>query len=251
MNASTPITAFPYFSSLPAELRLKIWRHSFHARVLELHPLPLVPGDPITWQSNCANHPALFACRESRREAQSHYVVALPVGLSATTTTITTTNTGTGGAGPRRRRLLYLSLELDMVVILGGPDRGQTVELLHEIGRRDPLGRTPRRLGLGLINWATQMNRSSSRGRLPLLTRELLDGLEQLVLLMYAEQGPPAGFRDGECFLEPCDGWKPLWRAMLKRSGHERPGEGDEYWSVIGNVQMMMMNLGFKTGRMP
>ena len=234
MDASAAEFKFSLFAALPAELRLVIWRHSFHRRVLEFHrraPHSNPSTDDASswvWQSNCANHPALFACVESRLEALSHYAVPMPVG------------TGEGD-----QRLLHLNPELDTIVALGGHE--PVVELLYDIRRRDPSSRIPRRVGIGFNNWVGQLEFFViSRTILHFLTEELFGGVEQLVLLMYAELLPPADFRNGECVLESYGGWEPLWRVMFSGSKNGRFEDG---WLVIDDVRVKVMNLGFRKGR--
>lgn len=227
-----PLTSFSCFLSLPTELRLKIWHHSFHSRVLELHSFSTHhadnPHNPAIWYSNCANHPALFACVESRREALSYYAADLPVARTG-----------------NQQRLLYLNPESDMIVALGGAYREQIAALLYDIKGRDPLNRTPKRVSLGLTIWLNQLGDFATIGGLPFLPKELLDEMNQLVLLMYGESTPPADFWNGECVLESCKGWDPLWRILSKVDN--RRCEGD--WTVVDNVRMRIMNLGFVTGK--
>ena len=234
-EASTPLSSFHLFTALPVELRLEIWRCSFHRRVLVFHQRAMYPsqpnqstnGNPLVWQSNCANHPALSACPESRLEALSHYAVPMPVG-----------------ARGNMQRVLHLNPELDTIVALGSHD--PVVELLYDIRRHDPSSRIPKRVGIGFNNWVGQLEFFViSRTILHFLTEELLGGMEQLVLLMYAELLPPADFRNGECVLENYGGWEPLWRVMFSGSKNGRFEDG---WLVIDDVRVRVMNLGFRKG---
>ncbi|OTB00079.1 hypothetical protein M426DRAFT_43129, partial [Hypoxylon sp. CI-4A] len=63
---------FPLFSYLPTELRLQIWRHSCHARVVDV----VYDGHDDRCVSTSAPPSILHTCRESRHEALRIYKLA-------------------------------------------------------------------------------------------------------------------------------------------------------------------------------
>ncbi|KAK7746614.1 hypothetical protein SLS62_009335 [Diatrype stigma] len=308
-STTQPLTSFTCFSSLPPELRHKIWHHSFYPRALEFHPIPTHhteipegevhahwslrpratrytsdPNEPIVWQSHCANHPALFACAESRREALRHYSVRYPTARSVAAGPVDPL-VGEGQAGEEegdndkgkdkgvgfKRRPLYLNPEQDTIVPLGRMHREQIVALLHDIKRRDPQNRTPQRVGLDLANWMSQLARDlpnwlsrrvygpvldEEEGSgaapkpkpkpLPFLSPELLKDMSHLTLLMFNEVGPPPAFWNGECVLEDSTNWDPIWLVLFKDNQEER--KRVDGWVVIDGLRMAVKDLGFVMG---
>ncbi|KAI1379419.1 hypothetical protein F4677DRAFT_331630 [Hypoxylon crocopeplum] len=63
------LSSFGLFSLLPTELRLQIWRHTFHSRVVEV----LYHSEDDRCTSSTAPPATLHACQESRYEALRSY----------------------------------------------------------------------------------------------------------------------------------------------------------------------------------
>ncbi|ORY71445.1 uncharacterized protein BCR38DRAFT_330542 [Pseudomassariella vexata] len=218
---------FTLFPTLPAELRIKIWRHSFCARVLELH-FPRFSSHYARdkyeihhWQSNSANPVGLSVCVESRMEALSYYFVALPLHNSY--------------------RFLYLNPAVDTVVILGDAEYQRMTALLATVQAQDPTGRGMQRIGLSVMCWAHEFAGAMLRW----WSKTLFSQVEEFVLLMYTERLPPSDFRGGECVLEDCQGMERYLRFVMGRGREPKDGED---WMVFGRAEMRIMNLGFVPG---
>ncbi|KAI1075889.1 hypothetical protein F5B20DRAFT_369270 [Whalleya microplaca] len=216
LEPQASLTEFHLFPLLPAELRIQIWKESFYPRVLELHRWFQV--QPY-WSSNSSNPVALSVCSESRALAREHYSVLLPV------------------LGPDDRdRILYLNPDSDIPAILGFHSIMQLREFFRIVWNLDPYSRGLRRVGLGFDCWVHDYGDET-------LGDELwFNGLEQFILLMYAESKPPANFKNGECMVEDCQGMNIFTRYMA--SHKLRPKRGKE-WMAVARAPMRIVNLIF------
>ncbi|KAI0377968.1 hypothetical protein F5Y04DRAFT_168813 [Hypomontagnella monticulosa] len=212
---------FKFFPSLPAELRIQIWKESFEPRVVEMHlqKVVYIRGTRSMWMSNCSNPAALSVCAEARALAKEHFSVLLPVFKP-----------NTDVPSPRH---LYFSPESDLLAILGDVDFMRLSDIFQTVRRRDPTGYGLRRFGLSMSCWAYDIQFAN----LKVLNRVLFGELDDIVLLMYNEQRPPASFRDGECVLEPVKGMASFSRVL---STHLR--------QVYRGGQFRLMNLTFIPG---
>ncbi|KAI4862079.1 hypothetical protein F4820DRAFT_36954 [Hypoxylon rubiginosum] len=207
------LAEFPSFPLLPAELRIKIWNASFEPRVVELHKTPDVSVvdntpklgfGPSPWLSNCSNPAALSICSEARELALKHFAVPLAV------------------FAPRRgelcRRPLYLDPASDLLVIVGDVDYLGLADLFDAAQARDPGRRRIQRLGLSVTCW---LRNFQFENHFPWDKILFSVDVEELVLLMYDQQRPPARFRDGECAVKDVGGMDSFTRlfssAMLER----------------------------------
>lgn len=224
----TDLEGFTLFPSLPAELRIKIWQHTFEPRVLELHSgrnhyqLP----DTALWCSDCGNPVALSVCEESRAEALLFYAVALPLGDKN---------------GDPTHRVLYFNPAVDTIALLGHTGYNRLRNIFETVELLDPECVGLQRVALSISGW-----RHDYAGQmLTLWSRGLFRNLERFMLLMYTENRPPANFRGGECNVEECVGMDSfLTMTMGQRSKLKR----DDKWIVVGKTEMRIMYLNFTTG---
>ncbi|KAI2641456.1 hypothetical protein GGS26DRAFT_4595 [Hypomontagnella submonticulosa] len=216
------LTEFKQFPLLPAELRIQIWKESFEPRVVEMHLQKVIydRGTRSMWMSNCSNPASLSVCSESRALARQHFTVLLPVFKPSAKEM----------PSPRH---LYFNPESDLLAILGEVDFMRLSDIFQTVRRRDPAGYGLRRFGLSMSCWAYDIQFAN----LKVLNRVLFGELEDIVLLMYNEQRPPASFRDGECTLEPVRGMASFSRVL---STHLR--------QVHRGSQFRLMNLTFIPG---
>ncbi|KAI1776245.1 hypothetical protein F4818DRAFT_375013 [Hypoxylon cercidicola] len=220
-------TEFTLFPLLPAELRIDIWNASFEPRVVELHKTPdanvvnsISRFGPSPWLSNCSNPAALSACSEARELALKHFAVPLAV------------------FAPRRgalsRRLLYLDPASDLLVIVGDVDYLGLADLFDAAQERDPARRRIQRLGLSVTCWLRNFQFETHFRWDKILFSVDVD---ELVLLMYEQQRPPARFRDGECAVKDVGGMDSFTR-LFSSSLLERFETG----------RLRLMNLDFIPG---
>lgn len=221
--------AFVRFTSLPAELRIKIWQHTFEPRVLELHSNRGDHGasEESPWRSNCGNPVALSVSQESRAEALLFYTVGLPLGNR--------------NGDPVSRRL-YLNPSADTLALLGDIEFKRLRHLLHTVALLDPEGTGLQRLGFSLTNCA----HGYARDMLQLWSNHLFGDIEQFMLLMYTESLPPANFLRGECVLQECHGMDGFLRLTMGHGFTLRPRDD---WMVVGKTEMSVMYLNFISGK--
>ncbi|KAI0166947.1 hypothetical protein GGR52DRAFT_81070 [Hypoxylon sp. FL1284] len=206
-------TEFTQFPLLPAELRIKIWNESFQPRVVELHKtldantvnnVPRLGFGPSLWLSSCSNPAALSACSESRVLALQHFAVPLTVFAPKR-----------GGLSLRH---LYLDPASDLLVIVGDVDYLGLADLFGAVQDLDPAGRRIQRLGLSVTCWLRNFQFET---HFPWDKILFSVDVEELVLLMYDQQRPPAAFRDGECAVREVGGMESFTRlfssVMLER----------------------------------
>ncbi|OTB18728.1 hypothetical protein K445DRAFT_314589 [Daldinia sp. EC12] len=215
---------FTFFSSLPPELRFKIWRETFHPRVVAVHSqndANNICAQP-RWVSNSDNPAVLFACSESRALALEHFTVLLPVFKSKPGTVIP--------------RYLYFSPCSDLLAFVGEVDYVRLSDIFRTIQQLDPTHRGLRRVGLSLGCWVHNFTSPT----LKVWEDALFVELEDLVLIMYDEQRPPADFRRGEAGLEPARGMDSLARIL------------ETYLRPISNFgNFRIMNLAFHRSSAP
>ncbi|KAI6085911.1 hypothetical protein F4821DRAFT_260415 [Hypoxylon rubiginosum] len=208
-----PPTEFTLFPLLPAELRIKIWNASFGPRVVELHKtidsnvvdnIPRLRFGPSPWLSNCSNPAALSTCSEARVLALKHFTVPLKVFAPRN--------------GVLTPRFLYINPASDLLVIIGDVDYLGLADLFDTAQARDPNKQRIQRLGLSVTCWLRNFQfENHFRWDKILFSVDV----EELVLLMYDQQRPPARFRDGECAVKQVGGMESFTRlfssAMLER----------------------------------
>jgi hypothetical protein len=221
-----PGGTFHLFPSLPTELRLKIWHHSFLARprVVELHlwryHYARVESDQ--WQSGSANPAALSASSESRREALRFYRVTVPLH-------------GHDGA-----RVLYINPAVDTVVVLGELQYRRLQNLFATVRSQDPDCKGLQRVGLSVACWAHDYAGATLR----IWANTLFRFLDQFILLLYTERQPPGQFRGGECELVATEGESAL-EPYVRDTREFRNGDK---WLIVGNNEMSVMSLRFLPG---
>ncbi|KAH6649039.1 hypothetical protein BKA67DRAFT_576614 [Truncatella angustata] len=221
MGQRKRLEEFKFFSQLPSEIRVKIWRSSFEPRVLELHSsrAHYAVRKPSLWFSRCVNPVTLFVCTESRTEALSFYTVALPLGDECGIS-------------------LYVSPAVDTLVALGEVDYHQTHALLSLIASLDPTGQGLQRFGLSFACWTYTFAGATLRA----CSKTIFKSLEQFVLVMYTDFLPPADFKGGSCYLEDCERTDQFTQ-FVREWGTEFKN-GNE-WMTVGRSEMQIMNLGF------
>ncbi|KAI1101948.1 hypothetical protein F4804DRAFT_282111 [Jackrogersella minutella] len=194
-QSPSPPTTFTRFPSLPTELRVKIWNESFQPRVVELHSQQSGNESP-KWVSNCSNPAALSVCSEARELALAHYYLLLPVLRSK--------------PGPPLSRTLYFDPNSDLLAILGEVEFVRLFLLHKTIRMLDPAGKGARRFCLSISFWSHCLQLGTLRS----WNVTFFSQLEELVLLMYDEQRPPANFLDGECAVEAVEGMDAFSRVI-------------------------------------
>ncbi|KAK3328643.1 hypothetical protein B0T19DRAFT_196309 [Cercophora scortea] len=235
-------TNFPLFPLLPAELRLQIWRHSFHPRVIELHTRRAHYVDYLQhdyaarWQSLSLNPAALSVCSESRAAAQSHYTAILPLAASAPHTI---TNPNRDPTDTDSDRVLYLNLANDTIVLLGDVSFANLNTLLRWCRAQDT------RDGIGLRRLAMSAVAVPHQGgarMLRALAQTTFREIEQFVLFRYADRKPPdkwAGMGGGSCVLvEEGEGVEGFYVQFREGGG----------WMVVGKRRMEVLELRFVEG---
>ncbi|KAI0119039.1 hypothetical protein F4814DRAFT_410332 [Daldinia grandis] len=202
-SLSSPVE-FASFPLLPAELRFKIWNEAFPPRVVEIHSQWDANNvwRHLAWVSNSDNPAVMSVCSESRTLALEHFTILLPVFRSEPNTSIS--------------RYLYFSPTSDLLVLLGEVDHIRLSDIFRTIQQRDPAHRGLRRVGVSLSCWAHNFNYSA----LKVWKKAILAELEDLVLIMYDEQKPPASFRHGEVGLELAIGMDSLARIFETNLQH-------------------------------
>ncbi|KAI1458883.1 hypothetical protein F4805DRAFT_105883 [Annulohypoxylon moriforme] len=227
-DSRTPLTSFTPFPALPTELRIKIWNESFQPRVVELHSQ--IPTHSISetpkWASNCSNPAALSVCFESRMLAQAHFSVILPVfgpGLKS---------------GEVSTRDLYFDPASDLLAVLGRTDFVCLVDLFREVRLQDPAGRGLRHFCLSMSSWTHSFHFEAQTHMIWHMA--IFSQLEELVVLMYDEQRPPANFHHGECALEAVPGMDAFSRLFSAN-----------WRQLFDSAQLRLMNLKFIPGPMP
>ncbi|KAI1801044.1 hypothetical protein F4811DRAFT_536161 [Daldinia bambusicola] len=190
---SLPLTELTGFSSLPTELRFQIWRLTFQPRIVAIHSEK--DAQP-KWASNCDNPAALSVCSESRALALDHFTVVLPMFKSK--------------AGISIPRPLYFSPTCDMLAFIGEVGFKRLSEIFRLVRELDPTHRGLRRVGVSLSCWAHNFRFATLR----IWEDSLFTELEDLVLIMYDEQKPPASFQRGEAGLEPAQGMDSFARLL-------------------------------------
>jgi len=235
-------STFPRFADLPAELRLKIWHHSFLPRVITLHTRKLHYADDSrnrgvpSWQSRNANPAQLSVSVEARQAAQEHYSVSLPLAVERTCER--------AGESPLdRHRRLFLSPRADVVAVLGELNVVRVQLLLRYLQQQDPRRRGLRRLGVSAGCFAHQGGGRSLR----VYAKTIFRGLDELVLFMYNERMPPDSWPDGgECDLSDCRTTDYYRRFVLGRGAELRDGDG---WVRVGgrNAELQVADLVFRS----
>ncbi|KAK9419072.1 hypothetical protein SUNI508_01049 [Seiridium unicorne] len=216
---------FTLFPSLPAELRVKIWQHTFAPRVLELHSERghYVLPEHALWCSNCGNPVTLSVCHESREEALAFYTVALPLGDKN---------------GDPIDRFLYMNPAVDTAALLGDMGYSRLRHLFDMVKALDPAGRGLQRIGLSISSWA----HGYAASMLQAWSKAVFKDLEQFLLLMYTESRPPANFRGGECVMEDCAGMEGFLGLTTGQGSRLKTGDS---WMVVGKTEMRVMYLNF------
>ncbi|KAI1333663.1 hypothetical protein F5Y15DRAFT_338235 [Xylariaceae sp. FL0016] len=173
-----PKASFGRFRELPTELRLQIWKTSLHPRVIEVHRInpenELVEDVWMTWGSECSN-PAIFSVsRESRTVAKSFYTIAIPANGHS--------------------RTLFLNPIFDTVIFLGHMTQRAVKRVVTSIKSLDRLHRQPARIGFCFSNWFNDPSMFFQTVK--------MFNLDEVVLVWYNENVPPATFHNGQCELE-------------------------------------------------
>lgn len=257
---ASPTTSdtFPFFSLLPAELRLKIWHASFLPRPVELHASrthyaaddQLYNGAP-RWQSSSLNPAALSVSVEARAAALSHYTVALPLVPPLAPGQIfdrpgNLLRSGRGG------RVLYLAPAYDTLALLGDIHYSRLMQLLewfrardaaqHAIRPRAGGGKGVRRLAMSVTQWAHEVGGRTLRA----FARSVFEDLDEFVLFMYNKSDPPQGWTGGRCVLQDASPQDDHYRRFLVRSGKQfRDGDG---WMKVGGRPMKVVDIEFLDG---
>ncbi|KAI1206301.1 uncharacterized protein F4807DRAFT_235404 [Annulohypoxylon truncatum] len=224
-DSEMPLTAFAQFPALPTELRIKIWNESCHPRVVELHSQTFTDGVSETpkWVSNCSNPAALSVCFESRMVARAHFSVLLPVFRSMSK------------SGIPIPRDLYFDPASDLLAVLGQADFTRLVDLFKAVRLQDPAGRGLQRFCLSMSSWTHSFHFEAQTHMIWHMA--VFSQLEELVLLMYDEQRPPANFRDGECVLEAVPGMDAFSRLFSAN-----------WRQLFDSAELRLMNLKFIPG---
>ncbi|KAI8966150.1 hypothetical protein F5Y11DRAFT_310560 [Daldinia sp. FL1419] len=180
-----PLSGFTCFPLLPTELRFKIWRDTFFPRVVEMHSQKdgIDGGSQPKWVSNSDNPAVMSVCSESRILAMEHFTVLLPVFKPQP-----------GIPVPRH---LYFSPTTDLLAFLGEVDYTRLSYIFWQVQQQDPTHRGLRRVAVTMNCWTRTFKHTNI-----MVWGNALFELEDLVLIMYDEQRPPASFRHGEVKLE-------------------------------------------------
>lgn len=236
---------FSLFPLLPAELRLKIWAHSFEPRTVELHSRRSHYADDDRhggvpkWQSGCTNPAALSVSAECRAAALRHYTVRFPLAAVQPCERA-------GDSVIDVHRVLYISPAVDTVVVLGDADLRRLAVLFSDCLRRDTAGGQNgqgglRRLGLSVGSWTHEGAGASLR----VYARTVFRDLEELTLFMFAERVPPADWRGGVCSLSACGDTDYYRRFAMGRGRQLRNGES---WMKVGKKELRIRDLNFSEG---
>ncbi|KAI2466695.1 serine carboxypeptidase S28-domain-containing protein [Annulohypoxylon bovei var. microspora] len=222
-NSRAPLTEFTLFPALPTELRIKIWNESFQPRVVELHSQSFTDGvgEVPKWVSNCSNPAALSVCFEARMLARAHFSVLLPVFRSK--------------LGEPILRGLYFDPASDLLAVLGQVEFMRLVDLFKAVRLQDPAGRGLQRFCLSMNSWTHSFHFEAQTHMIWHMA--VFSQLEELVLLMYDEQRPPANFRDGECALEAVPGMDAFSRLFSAN-----------WRQLFDSAELRLMNLKFIPG---
>ncbi|KAJ9139357.1 hypothetical protein NKR23_g7899 [Pleurostoma richardsiae] len=237
---SSPIPSFHLFPHLPAELRLQVWRCAFEDRIVELHARRSHYADDYQhggvpmWQSRCTNPAVLSVNAEARAAALEHFTVRFPLATAAPCERA-------GDSVADLHRVLYVSPATDTVVMLGDIDFRRLSSLLSDFRRRDPAGAGLRRLAIS-ARWT---HHQGIGGMLRVFARTMFRDLEALVVFMFEEGAPPAGWAGGVCSLDDCSGTDYYRRYAMGRGQELKEGNS---WMVIGEQELRVMDLNFRSG---
>ena len=252
-QGALPLTTFPLFPLLPAELRLKIWHLSFLPRTIELHTRRTHyassdrHGDTPRWQSQSCNPAVLSVSAEARAAALEFYTVALPLCVS---------HAGPGDLLRDGDRLLYVNPEEDTVVLLGDLDYGRLTNLLEWFRKEDAAyhsgrrgagagggrGKGLRRLAMSVAPWSHAVGAATLKA----FARTVFADVEEFVMFIYKEPIPPETWRGGRVVLqEACAEEDAYRRFVIGRGKQFREGNG---WVVVGKRPIKVVDIQFLEG---
>ncbi|KAK0609596.1 hypothetical protein B0T17DRAFT_501511 [Bombardia bombarda] len=262
-TSPSPLTTFPLFPLLPAELRILIFQFSFLPRTIELHTRLTHYADMDMnhhhdrmpkWQSLSRNPAALSVSCEARAAALEFYTVALPLAVPLAP------NQTSGHRGRLlldSDRVLYVNLEVDMIVLLGAEQHyGRLVGFLDWCRVMDNIadvyspppppppnkGRGIRRLAMSVAPWAHRVGAATLKA----FARTVFADMDEFVLFVYAERMPPGNWAGGRCELDEVDGSNYHYREFVTGRGKQfREGDG---WMVVGKRPMRVVDLRFVDG---
>ena len=232
--------SFFLFPLLPAELRLKIWHHSFEPRTVELHSRRSHYADDYRhggvpkWQSGCTNPAALSVNAECRAAALEHYTVKFPLA------TIQPCERA-GDSIIDLYRVLYICPEVDTVVVLGDADLRRLTVLFSDCLRRNTACGGLKRLALSVASWTHEGAGASLR----VFARTVFRDLEELTLFMFTERVPPADWFGGVCSLSDCSETDYYKRFAMGRGRQLKNGDT---WMIVGKKELRIMDLDFRVG---
>ncbi|KAK1765616.1 hypothetical protein QBC33DRAFT_454839 [Phialemonium atrogriseum] len=237
-----PPNNFHLFPLLPAELRLKIWHHSFEPRIVELHGRRSHYADDhkhggvARWQSGCNNPAALSVSVEARTAALSHFTMRIPLDAMSA-------NCDFPGATRRdAHRALYISPADDTVAVLGSVDFTRLSALLADVRRLDTRrGRGLRRLAVS-AQWTYHAGASAM---MRVLARTMFRDLDELVLFMFGDRVPPPGWAGGVCVLTDCSQTEYFKRYDVGRGSELKDGGS---WMIVGKKELRLADLSLRPG---
>ncbi|KAI5862951.1 hypothetical protein GGS23DRAFT_76710 [Durotheca rogersii] len=236
-----PLSEFRPFPRLPVELRVMIWKETFHPRHVEMHPHRPRPdrSDATGWESRSENPIALYVCQESRAVTEERYPVKFTVFKPVARIT------GPPDESPARahpQRLVRMDLNVDTLVILDEPPDGSLGDLYESAQAQDPLGWGLRFLGLGRRCWTGQLCReviAAATGK------GCLSRLDRLLLLMYRDDFPPDAFHAGDCDFERAEGTDSFQRNIADAADNLHRLEDYQKSVRLAPDQLQFMNLAF------
>ncbi|KAK3377435.1 hypothetical protein B0H63DRAFT_477197 [Podospora didyma] len=231
------MNTFHFFPFLPAELRLYIWHLSFLPRIVELHKRRTHYADDDRfprWQSYSRNPAALAVNVEARAAALEFYTVSLP--LAAPLARHQTVELP--GQLHLSGRRLYLNLVHDTVIVLGSVHFSRLTRLLGWFRAEDRSGTGLRRLAMSVASWAHEAGAAT----LKLFARTGFTDVEEFVLLMYNDLGPPADWTGGRVVFKPCRDTDYHRRFVMGKGKQFREGDG---WMVVGKQPLKVVDVNF------
>lgn len=239
MPPSAP-TSFSSFPCLPAEIRLKIWHHTFQPRVVEIHARRAHYANEFQhsgipkWQSGCINPAALSVNLEARAAALEFYAVKFPLATIASCE-----HAGDSIADPSR--VLYVNTAIDTVAVLGDLDYRRMSTLFTDWRRYDPTGLGLTRLAIS-ASWTYHQGAGDS---IRMLMKHMFPELNQLTVFMSMERIPPADWPGGGCSLDDCTYTDSYKRYAMGKGSEMRNGDK---WMIVGKNEIRVMDLNFRVG---